>query len=380
LRVAFIGGRGVGSKYSGIETWYEEVGERLAVAGHDVTVYCRSYFTRDQETYRGLRVLRFPTVRTKHLETFVHTALSAVHASFRPYDVVHFHALGPSLFSFLPRLTGKKTIVSVQGLDWQRKKWGKVAAAVLRVGERTAALFPNSTIVVSRTLQQYYRDRYGAVTTYIPNGTDLFGRSSIRCLDNWKLAPQCYVLFLGRFSPEKNCDLLIRAFHDINTDLKLVLAGGSSYSDRYAQELRRQAGENVLLLDWIGGEALEELITNAMLFVLPSDMEGLSLALLDAMAAGLCVLASDVPENRELVDGAGFTFRRGNQEDLQNKLRMLIGDASLRETAGRAARKRIHETYLWPEIARQVEQEYRRVLGLEDAAGPHTASTGQYAA
>jgi len=380
LRVAFIGGRGVGSKYSGIETWYEEVGERLASAGHDVTAYCRSYFTPGQTTYRGIRVLRSPTVRTKHLETFVHTALSAIHASFCPYDIVHFHALGPSLFSFLPRLTGRKTIVSVQGLDWQRKKWGKLAVAVLRLGERTAALFPNSTIVVSRTLQRYYRDRYSAVTTYIPNGTDLLGRLSIRCLHNWNLAPQRYVLFLGRFSPEKNCDLLIRAFHGIDTDVKLVLAGGSSYSDRYAQELRREAGKNVLLLDWISGEALEELITNAMLFVLPSDMEGLSLALLDAMAAGLCVLASDVPENRELVDGAGFTFRRCDQEDLQNKLRMLIGDASLRETAGRAASKRIRETYLWPEIARQVEQEYRRVLGLEDEALPYTASTGQNAA
>jgi glycosyltransferase involved in cell wall biosynthesis len=270
--------------------------------------------------------------------------------------------------------------VSVQGLDWQRKKWGKLAVAVLRLGERTAALFPNSTIVVSRTLQRYYRDRYSAVTTYIPNGTDLLKRSSLPCLHTWNLAPQRYVLFLGRFSPEKNCDLLIRAFHGIDTDVKLVLAGGSSYSDRYAQELRREAGKNVLLLDWISGEALEELITNAMLFVLPSDMEGLSLALLDAMAAGLCVLASDVPENRELVDGAGFTFRRGDQEDLQNKLRMLIGDASVRETAGRAARKRIRETYLWPEIARQVEQEYRRVLGLEDEALPYTASTGQNAA
>ncbi len=362
VRVAFIGGRGVSSKYSGIETWYEEVGRRLAEQGHVVTVYCRDYFTPPRVSYQGMRIVRVPTLRTKHLDTLVHTALSTVHAMFGHYDVVHYHALGPALFSFLPRLMGKKSIVTVQGLDWQRRKWGRLAATVLRLGEHAAVRLPNSTIVVSRTLQRHYHDRYGAGTMYIPNGTELRERAPVRYLPQWGLQAGTYVLFLGRFSPEKNCDLLIRAFEGIETDVKLVLAGGSSHSDEYVRELRRHQNSRIVLLDWVHGEALDELLTNAMLFVLPSDLEGLSLALLDAMGAGLCVLASDVPENRELVDGAGFSFHRGDEQDLRAMLRALISDAPRRATASAAARDRVRRKYLWENVTRQVEREYEKLV------------------
>ena len=175
LRVAFIGGRGIVSKYSGIETYYEEVGERLAAMGHQVTVYCRTYFTPVIAEHRGMRVVRLPTLRTKHLETIVHTFLSTLHACFSNYDIVHFHALGPSIFAFLPRLFGKKTIVTVQGLDWKRKKWGRVAKATLMAGEWSSVRFPNQTVVVSRTLQHYYATHYQRECVYVPNGTRIRG-------------------------------------------------------------------------------------------------------------------------------------------------------------------------------------------------------------
>ena len=367
LRVAFIGGRGVASKYSGIETWYEEVGRRLASAGHQITIYCRNYFTPPISTYKGMRMVRLPTIRTKHLDTLVHTALSTVCAMFGRYDVIHFHALGPALFSWLPRLTGKKTVVSVQGLDWQRKKWGRFAATVLRFGERAAVALPNATIVVSRTLQDYYRTQYGADTAYIPNGTEL--REPARCshLSQWGLKPDRYILFLGRFSPEKNCDLLVRAFEPIRTDVKLVLAGGSSHTDDYTRGLLRHQSTRAVFLDWVQGDALDQLLTNAMLFVLPSDLEGLSLALLDAMGAGVCVLASDVPENRELVDGAGYIFRRGDEQDLRAKLEFLINNQNARQQAARVARERIRKGYLWDYIAQQVAQEYRSLIADQPA-------------
>src|ERR1700722_10335568 len=171
VRVAFIGGRGVGSKYSGIETYYEEVGKRLAEAGHDVTVYCRRYFTPAQASHAGMRLVRLPTFRSKHLETFVHTWLSTIHAMFSGCDIVHFHAQGPALFSFFPRMVGKKTVVTVQGRDWQRKKWGRLASFTLRLGELASARLPNRTIVVSQALQQHYRIAYGVQTTYVPNGS-----------------------------------------------------------------------------------------------------------------------------------------------------------------------------------------------------------------
>src|SRR5580700_2444832 len=340
VRVAFIGGRGVVSKYSGIETYYEEIGKRLTGMGHEVTAYCRSYFTPPARQRNGMQLVRLPTIRSKHLETLVHTFLSTLHVLVQPCDVVHYHALGPALFSFIPRLAGKKTVVTVKGLDWERKKWGRIASAILRLGERAAVSFPTQTMVVSQTLQKYYRGRYGAGTSYVPNGGVLRERRLPDKIFDWGLEPGKYILFLGRFSPEKGCHLLVEAYEKLDTDVKLVMAGASSYCDDYSRQLQSHASERIKILDWVSGEALDELLTNAMVFVLPSDLEGLSLALLDAMGAGLCVVASDVPENREVVMDAGYTFRPGDAADLADRLRFLIANPAVRDAAGHAAKRR----------------------------------------
>jgi len=375
LRVAFIGGRGVISKYSGVETYYEEIGQRLAEMGHDVTVYCRSYFSPPQAAHHGMRLVRLPTIRSKHLETLVHTFLSTIHALFGDCDIVHYQCLGPALFSFLPRWFGKKTVVTVQGLDWQRRKWGRIASAILRLGERAAVKLPDLTMVVSRTLQEYYRSHYGAEPAYVPNGTSLRQRRAGGRLREWGLESGAYILFLGRFSPEKNCDLLIQAYEQMDTAVKLVLAGGSSHSDAYVKRLRQHQSDRVRVLDWVSGEALDELLTNAMLFVLPSDMEGLSLALLDAMGAGVCVLASDVPENCEVVEDAGFTFRHGDRDDLERMLRLLISEPEIRQAAAGKARERVWEHYLWGRVAREIESQYLELdaANLSEPASPPRA-------
>ena len=369
LKIAFIGGRGVVSKYSGIEAYYEEVGRRLVEMGHEVTVYCRNYFTPPMRDYEGMKIVRLPTFRTKHLDTLVHTLLSTLHVMMRRCDVVHYHTLGPALFSFFPRLAGKKTMVTVQGIDWQRKKWGKFASAVLRVGEHASVHLPDGTTVVSESLQQRYRERHRIEAFYVPNGGLMRERRPPNRIRDWGLAAGRYVLFLGRFSPEKGCHWLVEAFERIQSqvgkDVKLVLAGASSYCDEYSQKLRTHESDRIKFLDWVSGETLDELLTNCMLFVLPSDMEGLSLALLDAMGAGLCVLASDVPENREVVDDAGFTFKCGDAGDLAEKLAMLIANPSLREACGRAAKARIREKYQWSRIAEDIEKAYLRVLGVQ---------------
>ena len=380
LRIAFIGGRGVMSKYSGIESYYEEVGKRLAQMGHEVTVYCRSYFTPAQAEHNGMRLVRLPTIRSKHLETAVHTLLSTVHALTRRYDLVHYHALGPALFSFLPRLGGAKTAVTVQGLDWQRKKWGRVASAVLRAGERASIGLPNGTMVVSQALLQRYREVHGVEATYVPNGGLLREWREPHKILEWGLEPDNYVLFLGRFSPEKGCHLLVEAFEKISTDMKLVMAGASSYCDEYTRELRTHAGDRIRMLDWVSGDTLDELLTNAEIFVLPSDLEGLSLALLDAMGAGLCVLTSDVPENREVVDGAGFTFQSGNAADLADRLRFLIANPVVRAAAGKAAKDRIREQYQWQKIAFDIERAYFKMLGRSVDSVPRKPSTRAAAA
>jgi glycosyltransferase involved in cell wall biosynthesis len=363
VRVAFIGGRGVVSKYSGIESYYEQVGHELAKLGHEVTVYCRSYFTPPMETYQGMRVHRLPTIRSKHLETAVHTVLSTIHAMVSDHDVVHYHCLGPALFAFLPRLVGKKTVVTVQGLDWQRGKWGRVAARVLQWGEAAAIRGPNATMVVSRTLQRHFQQRHGRDTIYVPNGATPTVRPMPRKLTEWGLSPDNYVLFLGRFSPEKNCHLLVNAFQKLDTTMKLAFAGGSSHSDAYAQALLSHESDQIRFLPWVSGAELDELLSNAALFVLPSELEGMSLALLDAMAAGVCVLASDIPENNEVVEGSGYSFKRGDQADLERMLDLLIRNPELRGQAAIRERARIQTEFLWPRVAQSIETAYYNVLG-----------------
>jgi len=384
LRVAFIGGRGMVSKYSGIETYYEEVGKRLVEMGHDVTVYCRSYFTPAQPKYEGMRLVRLPTFRSKHFETFVHTWLSTVHVMFSGCDIVHYHAQGPALFSFFPRMVGKKTIVTVQGQDWQRKKWGRFASLTLRLGELASARLPNRTMVVSQTLQRHYQTTYGVQTTYVPNGSVIRRRLPPSRIPEWGLERDNYILFLGRFSPEKNCLLLIEAYEKLDTRAKLVLAGGSSHTNAYVDKLREHQSDQVLFLDWVHGPALDELLTNAALFVLPSDLEGLSLALLDAMGAAVCVLTSNIPENREVIAGTGFTFQPGDATDLARMLQMLLSDPESRAVAGRNAQARVRERYLWPQIAAEIGHSYveltDRATVLEAypaAEAPATATSEQ---
>jgi glycosyltransferase involved in cell wall biosynthesis len=223
-------------------------------------------------------------------------------------------------------------------------------------------------MVVSRTLQSHFREGYSAETHYIPNGAGLREPSQPERLLSWGIEKGRYVLFLGRFSPEKNCHLLIDAFERIDTTAKLVLAGGPTSGNAYVKELQRHACYRVCLLDYMSGDDFEALLSNAMLFVLPSDLEGLSLALLEAMGAGLCVLTSDVPENCELVDGAGFTFKHGDSKDLERMLRILIAAPQLRQAAGSAARLRIDEQYQWAAISKSIEEIYFQILGTRNNA------------
>jgi glycosyltransferase involved in cell wall biosynthesis len=309
-----------------------------------------------------MRVLRLPAIRSKHLETLTHTFLSTVHAMFSGYDVVHYHCLGPALFSFFPRLTGAKTVVTVQGLDWQRRKWGRIASRVLRWGEAAAVFLPSETMVVSKTLQRYYATNYRRATLCIPNGACQRSRRPAKRISAWGLKSDNYVLFLGRLSPEKNCDLLIEAFENLSTGMQLVLAGGSSHSDEYINRLRQHESPKVRFLPWVAGEDLDELLTNAAIFVLPSDLEGLSLALLDAMAAGVCVLTSDIPENQEVVGGIGFTFSHGDRSDLSRVLDLLIRNPDLRRESATKCEQHVRQHYLWPDITLSIEKAYYRIL------------------
>ena len=362
LRVAFIGARGVGSAYSGIETYYEEVGSRLASYGHQVFAYCRRHATPPTADFRGIKPIFQPCVRTKHGETFSHTLASSVNVSFRAVDIVQFHALGPALFAGIPRLRGMRTVASIRGLDWQREKWGAFAKAFLQFCERMSYRLPSAVSVVSHTLQQHYRDRYGVDVACIPNGVTIEPTPPPREIRELGLAGRDYFLFMGRLSPEKGCGALIDAYRPLGGRAKLVMAGGSSYTDAYLEQLKRSAPPGVIFPGRVAGRLKAELYAHAAAFVLPSTIEGLSVALLEAMAHGTCVVASDIPENRELVDGVGWTVPAKDVSALATVLARVLDSPGEAAELGRRARQRVEAEYTWNQVARKTEAFYYDVL------------------
>lgn len=358
-RIAFLGGRGLGRPHGGIETFYDQAGSRLAARGHEMTVYCRPRFTPSAPRYRGMRVRPLPTIGSKHLETLVHSGLSALHAATRAYDIVHIHAIGSSVFALLPRLLGRRTVVTVHSLDWQFPKWNALARRCLQFAEWTSVAWPTRTIAVSHALAAYLSRKYDTSVDVVPNGVTIEPpRSPARILD-LALIPGSYVLYVGRLSEEKGCHQLISAFERADVPgVELVVAGGARYASAYERELRAIAGPRVRFLGWVDRSTLAELYSSCALFVLPSNLEGLCLALLEAMSYGAPVLVSDIAPNREAVRDAGFLFRAGDVADLYRQLGTLLSDAQLRGEAGLRARRRARAHYAWDVVVRRLEAVY----------------------
>jgi glycosyltransferase involved in cell wall biosynthesis len=368
FRIAFIGARGVGGRYSGIETYYEEVGSRLAARGHEVTAYCRSYFTPDVPTYRGIQVRRLPCIQSKHLETITHSLLSTLDSFRRPFDVIQFHAIGSAPLSLLPRLVGRTTVLSVRGLDWQRAKWGAFARRVLKLGEWASAHCPSATVVVSRTLQEHYARVHGREPYCIPNAVLTANRRPPDKIKSYGLEPESYILYSGRLSPEKGVDVLLQAMRPLAGRIKLVLAGGSSYSDAYIESLHRAAWDDVMFLGSVDRETMQELFSNCYAFVLPSVMEGLSIALLEAISFGACIVTTNIPENVEVVESAALTFTPGDVAALQAHLQRLLDDPQLARSYRQRAAAHAAAQPDWDEVTRRTERLYYEILGGAPAA------------
>ena len=363
MRIAMIGQKGIPATYGGIERHVEEIARRLVALGHQVDVFCRLHYTAPEATCHNVHLLRRPSLHTKHFDTVTHVAWATVESMVRRYDIVQFHALGPSVFAGLPRLTGARTVVTVHGLDWQREKWGRSASWFLWQCEGPAAHFPERTIVVSKTLRDYFNTHHHCDAAFIPNGTNLLPARPARKILQLGLTPGKYVLFVGRLVPEKGVHFLCEAFSQIDTDLKLALVGGTAASEDYVNLIRGYQSDRIRLLDYVYGEGLEELWSNAYLVVQPSTMEGLSIALLEALSYGRCVLLSDIPENLEVAEECSVPFKSRDVEDLRGKLEMLLRDPALVKSFESRAREHIRQHYSWDRVAKNTETVYLDLLG-----------------
>jgi glycosyltransferase involved in cell wall biosynthesis len=362
MKVAMIGQKGVPATYGGIEKHVEEIARRLVDRGVDVSAFCRLYYTPANASFHGVHLLRRPSVHTKHLDTATHVAWCTIEATLRKFDIVHFHALGPSVFAWLPRLRGTRTVVTVHGLDWQREKWGKAASWFLKQCEGPAAHFPNRTIVVSKTLRDYFRDHHKTACEFIPNGTNLPTPRPPKKILQLGLTPGKYVLFVGRLVPEKGVHFLCEAFSQIETDMTLALVGGLSFSQDYVQSLRKYESDRIRLLDYVYGDGLDELWSHAYMVVQPSTIEGLSIALLEALSYGRCVLISDIPENLEVAEECSVSFKSKDVGDLKEKLEMLLNRPDVVRSFEGKAREHIRRYYSWDTVADATVGVYKSLL------------------
>jgi len=362
MKIAMIGQKGVPATYGGIERHVDEISRRLVRRGHDVSVFCRLYYTPADAVLDGIHLLRRPSIHTKHLDTATHVAWASLEATLRKFDIVHFHALGPSVLAWMPRLNGSRTAVTVHGLDWQREKWGKTASWILKQCEGPAAKFPNRTIVVSRTLREYFLEHHKCDAAFIPNGTVMPQPRAAKKILQLGLTPGKYILFVGRLVPEKGVHFLCEAFSKIDTDMKLALVGGLSFSQDYVNLLRGYESDRIRLLDYVFGEGLEELWSNAYMVVQPSTLEGLSIALLEALSYGRCVLISDIPENMEVAEDVAVSFRSKDVGDLKEKLEALIHDPARVKSFEKRARQHIQLNYSWEKVVENTETVYKDML------------------
>ena len=370
MKIIMLGHKRVPSREGGVEIVVEELSTRMAAAGHDVTCLNRAgrhvsgkeYAAGSRRELKGVRIRTVPALDRKGLAAMTASVTGAVAAAFSSCDVVHFHAEGPCAMLWLPRLFGKRCVATVHGLDHRRAKWGRFARAYILLGEKCAVRFAHEIIVLSRAVQQYFLDTYGRETVFIPNGvTPPEHRSADRIRETFGLEERNYILYLGRLVPEKGIHYLIEAYRQLDTDKKLVIAGGLSDSGTYPQELKALAGDHpgILFTGFVQGRVLEELYSNAYVYVLPSDLEGMPLSLLEAMSYGNCCLVSDIPECTEVVEDKAAVFERGNVQSLREKLRQLCGDEDLTRRYRQEAAGFICGKYDWDTVTERTLELYQ---------------------
>jgi glycosyltransferase involved in cell wall biosynthesis len=377
MRIAMVGQKGIPAVYGGIERHVEELSAHLVLGGFDVTVFCRPWYgnkseIKDEklESYKGINLVYLPSLKTKHLDAISHTFLATIYAMFGKFDIIHYHGVGPALLSFLPRIFCRKTkiVTTFHCIDRKHQKWGLFAKLMLRAGEWAACRFAHETITVSKTLQQYCSEAYDKDTAYVPNGVNVVENipsPSSEILGKYNLVKDKYLLMVSRLVRHKGAHYLIQAFRDLRgkdaafRDLKLVFAGDSAFTDDYVKELKDLAKDDssIVFVGFQSGRPLEDLFLNSLVVVHPSESEGLPIAVLEAMSYGKIVLASDIPENMELIKDYGFSFQNKNVTDLTLKLKELLVRGDLREK-GEKAKKFVADNYNWSFVTAEVEKVY----------------------
>ncbi|MHA1380851.1 MAG: glycosyltransferase family 4 protein [Candidatus Helarchaeota archaeon] len=340
----------------GAETFGEELYPRLAQRGHRVVVYCRKYIGENKrypKSYKSLKLIHFPTIKKQGIDTLIHSFLCTFHIIiFNTGKIIHIHNGGNSIWVPFLRLFRKKCFIGIDGLDWNRKRWPIFVRLYLKITNYLAFKFSNKVIVDNIFVQRYYLEKHGVELDYIPYGVNIRKIKTKNILDKLKIKKDKYILFVGRFIKEKGVHYLIRAFEKVETDFNLVLVGDNLFDKKWVNKLKSTEDKRIIFTGYMYGHYVDELIQNCYLYVQPSDVEGLSPVILRVMGFGKCVLSSDIPENKFLVENNGYLFKNGNIESLRDRLQILIKNEKDVKQRGRYSQKFVKKNFSWDEITK----------------------------
>lgn len=370
LSIAMLGHKRIPSREGGVEIVVEELSTGLARQGNTVVCYNRKghhvsgkEFDSDSvSVYKGVRIKTVLTIQKGGLAAMSSSAVAAVKAAFGKYDIVHFHAEGPCAMLWLPKLFGKRCIATIHGLDHQRAKWGRLASIYILLGEKCAVRFADEIIVLSESVKKYFKENYSRETVFIPNGvSEAEHRTADLIEKKFGLKKDDYILYLGRLVPEKGIQYLIDAYKQLNTDKKLVIAGGSSDTAEFEKNLKTAAEgvQDIIFTGFVQGDLLKELYSNAYIYVLPSDLEGMPLSLLEAMSYSNCCLTSDIPECSDVIEDIGITFEKGNTDDLRKKLQHLCNNPEIVSWYKERSAEFVGKKYKWDDVVQKTLQLYK---------------------
>jgi glycosyltransferase involved in cell wall biosynthesis len=374
MKIAMIGHKRIPSREGGIEIVVEELAKRMVMQQHQVEAYNRKgkkgictidYRVHDfsEKYYQGIRTITIPTLQKKSFNALVYSFFSSLRALIGGYDVIHYHAEGPAVMSLIPHVFRKKIMVTIHGLDWKRSKWGGFAQRYIKFGEKIAAKYANTVVVMSKSMQEYFLKEYQRDTVYIANGVNLPEVIEANVITlKYGLTKHSYLLFLARIVPEKGLHYLIEAYSKIKTDIRLVIAGAGSHTDDYVDKIKKMAGndDRILMTGFVQGEEIKELYSNCCVYILPSDVEGMPLSLLEAMSYGCTCIISDIPENIELAGDNATSFIHGDVKDLRDKLSNLL-EKQVREGVHFAIPDILTHKHDWNQICNLYLTEYHKL-------------------
>ncbi|MBN1569913.1 MAG: DUF1972 domain-containing protein [Acidobacteria bacterium] len=364
MKIAIIGTRGIPANYGGFETFAEECSAGLVDRGHQVTVYGRSHYVpKTLKTHRGVRLVVLPTLEWKYTDTVAHSFLSIFHALFGKYDAILICNAANSIYAWLPRLFGIPVVVNVDGIERLRPKWNRVGKAYYRLCELLSTCFPNVIVTDAKVIEQYYRDRYGADSVFIPYGTITEKPVGREALEKYGLISGEYFLYVSRLEPENNAHLVVRAFEKVRTSRRMVVVGDAPYARDYIEQVRATRDSRIIFPGAVYGKGYRQLQAHACCYIHATEVGGTHPALIEAMGQGNIIIANGTPENLEVLGSAGILYQKNDTDALARCLQDVVDHPDKYAPLKTAAVERARSLYSWDKVINRYEEVFRQLVG-----------------